>query len=279
VGREHELREIRALLTRSDVRLLTLTGPPGAGKTRLAVEVSAGLGGEFADGATLVELAPISDPGLVTLTIANSLGVSEIRGRSLVETIAASLHGRPVLLVLDNLEQVLQAAPLLAELLQGAPTVKMLVTSRAPLDIPEERIYEVPALRLPDPSARRDLDGLRRTESVRLFIDRARDARADFEFTEENADAVAELCLRLDGLPLPLELASARIRLLSPARAPRRVIGRCAARSSGATTSSRPRSRCSSPASPSSSAGSPSMPPTPWPAASISTSWRVSSRS
>jgi predicted ATPase/DNA-binding SARP family transcriptional activator/Tfp pilus assembly protein PilF len=216
VGRKRELREIHALLSREDVHLLTLTGPPGAGKTRLAVELTTGLGNEFPEGAILVELAPISEPELVALTIADALGVQQTRGRLPAETLAAYLRGRRVLLVLDNFEQVLAAAPLLGDLLHEAPTVKLLVTSRAPLDLPEERIFSVPALQLPDPSSSRNLARLRRTEAIRLFVDRARDARADFELTEANADAVAELCARLDGLPLPLELAAARIKLLSP---------------------------------------------------------------
>lgn len=193
VGRKRELRELRALLNLEDLRLLTLTGPPGVGKTRLAVELTAALSDEFADGAILVELAPIRDPDLVALTIADALGVQQERGRSPAETLAAYLGGRRALLILDNFEQLLGAAPLLVDILQRAPSVKLLVTSRAPLDLPEERIYPLPALQLPDPAFAGDLGRLRRMEAVRLFVDRARDARTDFELTEANAAAVAEL--------------------------------------------------------------------------------------
>ena len=216
VGRSREQREIRALLGAPDVRLLTLTGPAGTGKTRLALEATAGLDAEFPDGVVLVELAPISDADLVATTIAGALGLVERPERGSLEALVASLRGRRTLLVLDNFEQVLAAAPMLTELLTGAPGLTLLVTSRAPLDVPEERIYPVPALQLPDPSRPLEVDRLRRTEAVRLFVARARDIRPDFDLSELNADAVAELCLRLDGLPLALELAAARIKLLSP---------------------------------------------------------------
>jgi len=216
VGRGREQREIRALLSRADLRLLTLTGPAGTGKTRLAVEATIGLDAEFPGGVVLVELAPIGDADLVATTIAGALGLTERPGRGSLDALVASLRGRRALLVLDNFEQVLEAAPMLTELLAGAPGVTLLVTSRAPLDVLDERIYPVPALQLPDPSRPLDVGRLRRTEAVRLFVDRARHARADFELSELNVDAVAELCLRLDGLPLALELAAARIKLLAP---------------------------------------------------------------
>jgi len=216
VGRKRELRELRALLSRVDMPLLTLTGAGGTGKTRLALEATAGLGDAFPDGVVLVELAPIGDPDLVAAAIAETLGVGQVPGQEPAEVLVAHLRGRRALLVLDNFEQVLAAASLLAKLLAGAPGVTFLVTSRAPLGLSGERIYPVSALELPDPSRPRQLGLLRRTEAVRLFVDRARDARADFELSEANADAVAELCVRLDGLPLALELAAARIKLLSP---------------------------------------------------------------
>ena len=198
------------------MRLLTLTGPAGTGKTRLAAEATTGLDAEFPGGVVLVELAPISDADLVATTIAGALGLVERPERGPLEALVASLRGRRTLLVLDNFEQLLDAAPMLTELLTGAPGLTLLVTSRAPLDVREERIYPVPALQLPDRSRALEVDRLRRTEAVRLFVTRARDVRPDFDLSELNAGAVAELCLRLDGLPLPLELAAARIKLLSP---------------------------------------------------------------
>jgi len=214
VGRKQQLREIRALLGRADVRLLTLTGPAGTGKTRLAVEATVG-DGPSRD-AALVELAPVVDPGLVAPAIAATLGLSETSRHRATETVVTYLRGRRMLLVLDNFEQVLGAAPVLGELLVGAPDVQLLVTSRAPLDLAEEHIYEVPPLQLAERSRPTELGRLRRAEAIRLFVDRAHDARADFVLTEENADGVAELCRRLDGLPLALELAAARIKLLPP---------------------------------------------------------------
>ena len=216
VGRGREQREIRALLGTAEVRLLTLTGPAGTGKTRLAIETATGLDAEFPGGVVLVDLAPIGDADLVVTTIAGALGLTERQERGSLEVLVASLRGRRVLLVLDNFEHVLDAAPVLSELLTDAPGLTLLVTSRAPLDLSEERIYPVPALQLPDPSRPLDIDRLRRTEAVRLFVARARDTRPDFALAELNADAVAALCVRLDGLPLALELAAARIKLLSP---------------------------------------------------------------
>ena len=226
VGRSREQREIRTLLAGGDVRLLTLTGAAGTGKTRLAVEATAGLDAEFPAGAVLIELAPIRDSDQVATTIANALGLTARLGDGLLETLVVSLRGRRALLLLDNFEQVLDAAALLSDLLAGAPDLTLLVTSRAPLDIPEERIYPVPALQLPDPSRTLEVGHVRRTEAARLFVARARDARPDFELSELNADAVARLCLRLDGLPLALELAAARTKLFSPREILERLAGR-----------------------------------------------------
>jgi predicted ATPase/DNA-binding SARP family transcriptional activator len=215
VGRTRELREIRALLLREQVRLLTLTGAAGSGKTRLALEVTGGLEGEPA-GAVLVELGRIRDARLVARAIVGELGIQERSGRTAREELLEYLRDRQALLLLDNFEHVLSAVPLVRELLAGAPGVKVLATSRAPLGVPEERLYRVPALVLPDPSRRTSIARLRRTEAVRLFIDRAQAARPDFELSETNAGSVVELCVRLDGLPLALELAAARSNLLSP---------------------------------------------------------------
>ncbi len=216
VGRRRELRELRALLSQVDVRLLTLTGAGGTGKTRLAVEAAAGLGDAFPDGVVLVELAPIVDADLVAAAMVDTFGLAQLPGSDSAEVLVAYLRARRALLVLDNFEHVLEAAPLLANLVVGAPGVTFLVTSRVPLDISDERIYAVKALELPDTSRPFELGRLRRTEAVRLFAARARDARPDFELSESNADSVGELCVRLDGLPLALELAAARIKLLAP---------------------------------------------------------------
>ena len=215
VGRVRELGEIRALLSRVDVRLLTLTGAAGSGKTRLALEVIGGVEGTVAD-AVLVELGRIADAGLVARTIADALGVKEGSGRSSRAALLEYLRDRQTLLLLDNFEHVLEAASLSRELLDGAPGVKLLVTSRAPLGVPEERVYAVSPLELPDRSERRSLAELGGIEAIRLFVDRACAARPDFELSETNAESVIELCTRLDGLPLALELAAARCNFLSP---------------------------------------------------------------
>jgi predicted ATPase/DNA-binding SARP family transcriptional activator len=215
VGRTRELREIRALLNREELRLVTLTGAAGSGKTRLALEVIGGFEGQAA-GAVLVELARIADAGLVARKIADELGVEERSGHSAREALLEYLRDRQALLLLDNFEHVLEAASFLRELLADAPGLKLLVTSRAPLGVPEERVYPVPTLELPNQSQRPSLPEISEIESIRLFVNRARGARPDFELSETNAESVSELCVRLDGLPLALELAAARCNLLSP---------------------------------------------------------------
>jgi predicted ATPase/class 3 adenylate cyclase len=216
LGREREVVEIADLLRRDDVRLLTLTGTGGTGKTRLALQTAAELIDEFEDGVFFVALAPISDPELVASTVAGALSVSESAGRALKEDLRDFLSTKELLLVLDNFEQVVDAAPLVGELLSGCPGLKVLATSRTLLRIYGEHEYAVRPLELADPSHLPPIEELRKYEAIGLFTERARAAKADFSLTHENALAVAEICARLDGLPLAIELAAARIKLLSP---------------------------------------------------------------
>jgi predicted ATPase/class 3 adenylate cyclase len=216
IGREREVATLQQMLRRAEVRLVTLTGPGGTGKTRLALQVGADLLEEFGDGVFFVDLAPIRDPGLVASTVAQTLGVRETGGASLVESLKRYLREKQLLLVLDNFEQVLDAAPTVAELLGAARRLKVLVTSRAVLRVRGEQEFPVPPLALPDPRRLPPVEALSQYAAVELFIQRAVNARADFTVTNENAPAVAEICHRLDGLPLAIELAAARVRLLPP---------------------------------------------------------------
>ena len=209
IGRTRELKEAWSLLTRQDARLLTLTGTGGTGKTRLALRLASGAVEQFPNGVFFVSLAPVRDWELVVPSIAQTLGLREQAGETVLETLSEYLRDRRILLLLDNFEQVLPAAPALSGLLGSAPGVNMLVTSRTPLHIAGERTYSVPPLV--------------ETESVNLFVERAQAADAEFAVTDENARAVAEICARLDGLPLAIELAAPRVRVLSPAALLRRL--------------------------------------------------------
>ncbi|TMC84794.1 MAG: hypothetical protein E6J22_20650 [Chloroflexi bacterium] len=214
IGREKEVDAVHHLLLREDVRLVTLTGPGGVGKTRMALHVAEQLRAHFADGVWFVSLAPISDPDLVIPTIAQTLGLWEAGERSLLEQLQVFLRERQVLLLLDNFEQVVRAAMHVANLLTICSHLKVLVTSREVLHVRAEREFPVPTLSLPDPKRLPDLVALSQYEAVALFIQRAQAARPEFQVTNANAPMVAEICVRLDGLPLAIELAATRIKLL-----------------------------------------------------------------
>src|SRR5947208_9843167 len=202
IGREHEVQSIHALLLRPDVRLLTLTGTAGVGKTRLALEVARDLVHDFADGVHVVSLAPISDPAFVIATIAHSIGLTESGSQSLLDLLKISQRDKQRLLLLDNFEHVITAATLLAELLEACPDVKILVTSREVLRLRAEHQFAVPPLALPDPKHLPDEQSLAQAPAVHLFLQRAQAIRSDFHVTKDNAATIAEICLRLDGLPL-----------------------------------------------------------------------------
>ena len=215
IDREEETAAVEDLLVRQGARLVTLTGPGGVGKSRLALAAAHGLGARFADGARFVDLSAVQSADLVPAAIAAGLGLSTSGGR-LITDVQSYLCTKRVLLVLDNFEQVTGAAPLVAELLAAAPGLAVLVTSRTVLRISGEHEFPVPPLPVPQAGAGRDLAALRGSASVRLFLDRAGAAAPGFALTSQNAPAVAEICRRLDGLPLAIELAAARIRLLPP---------------------------------------------------------------
>jgi predicted ATPase/class 3 adenylate cyclase len=212
IGREHEVEEVTALLERA--RLLTLTGPGGIGKTRLALKIAAHQLGRFADGVYLADLSPITDPSLVPAAIARSLMVREQPGRDLVDSLADHLRDRELLLVLDNVEQVNEAAGAVGRLLDAAPRLTVLATSRVPLHITGEQEFPVPQMAVPDPVRSSNLESLAANEAVTLFIDRAAAVRPGMRLTAANAPTVAQIAVRLDGLPLAIELAASRAKLL-----------------------------------------------------------------
>ena len=215
IGRDAELEQCRQHLRQRDTRLLSLTGPGGIGKTRLALQAAAEMVDEFEHGAFFVPLE-IDDPALVMPTLAETLDVRESSGRSLMPALKEALSNKQMAILLDNFEHLIKAAPSLADLMAAAPRVKFLVTSRSVLRLRGEREIRIPTLSLPRGSRLPPLDELLKFPAIALFTQRARDARPDFELSEDNAAAVVEICRRLDGLPLAIELAAARVRVLAP---------------------------------------------------------------
>jgi predicted ATPase len=219
IGRQAEVTVVKELLMRDpqDVRLVTLTGPGGTGKTRLALRTATDLVDHFEDGVYFVDLAPIREPESVLAAIAQTIGLRETSDRPLLDKLKGGLRARMMLLLLDNFEQVTAAAPQMGELLRDCPQLKLLVTSREALRLRGEHVFPVPPLAVPQADLKRpSIEQLTRYEAIQLFIERAQAVKHDFDLTNENAPAVAEICLRLDGLPLAIELAAARISLFSP---------------------------------------------------------------
>ena len=215
LGREQEVEAVHALLQRPEVRILTLTGPGGVGKTRLGLQVATILQENYAREVCFVPLAPVSDPALVFPTIVQALGLMESEAQTPFLLLKSLLKDRPLLLLLDNFEQIVEAAPQLAELVAACPQLKLLVTSRIVLRVSGEQEFAVPPLPLPRLS-NLDVHTLSQYTAIALFLQRARASKPDFQMNDASARAIAEVCVRLDGLPLAIELAASRIKLLPP---------------------------------------------------------------
>ncbi len=218
IGREHEAADLRRLLSQQDVRLVTLTGPGGIGKTRLALQVAAEAASEFPGGVCFVPLSSVGERSMIVSNIAQAMGVRESANQTVQEGVDeyVSRLDQSMLLVLDNFEHLVTAAPVVSQLLTVGPNLKIAVTSQAPLHVYGEREFPVPPLTLPDLKSIPALDVLSRLPAIALFVERAGAVKHEFKLTRENAAAVAAICTRLDGLPLAIELAAARIKLLSP---------------------------------------------------------------
>jgi predicted ATPase/serine/threonine protein kinase len=229
VGREKELAALKSLLLRPDVRLVTVTGPGGIGKTRLVLQLASVMESSFPGGTYFAALAAVRDPDSVPSVVAQALGVSETGEKAPLEALKEHLQKSsqlPMLLILDNFEHLVNAAPVVAELLCFGPGLRIVVTSRAALRIYGEHEFPVPPLAVPDSRSSPSAEVLRQYSGVKLFLQRATAVKPDFEITRENAPAVAEICSRLDGLPLAIELAAARIKLLSPSAMRARLASR-----------------------------------------------------
>ena len=229
VGREKEVAAAKELLLRQDVRLVTVTGPGGIGKTRLAVEAANALVESFPGGIHFVPLSTLPDPNLIVSVIVQTLGIREAGGQSPLELLKKYLQdsaSAPILFVLDNFEHLVQAAPTVAELLAVGPDLKILVTSRAALHVYGEHEFPVPALAVPDSRSTLPVDVVSQYSAVALFVQRAAAAKPDFELSPQNASAIVEICARLDGLPLAIELAAARVKVLSPSSMRTRLASR-----------------------------------------------------
>jgi non-specific serine/threonine protein kinase len=226
IGRETEVREIKHLLDSN--RLITLTGPGGSGKSRIALQVASKVADQFLDGVFVVDLATVHDTHLLLDMIARTLGIREIPGKLLINTLKQALSDKRMLLILDNFERIIAAGPHLSELLSTSPDLKVLVTSREPLMIYDEHVYKVPPLSKPDLEDLQSAQELMQYESMQLFYQRAAAVKTGFTITDKNAPDIAEICVRLDGLPLAIELAAARSNLFSPEMLRKRLDSRLA---------------------------------------------------
>jgi predicted ATPase len=235
LGREDQVARVVELLGRDDVRLLTITGPGGVGKTRVALQAAADVLEAFPDGVWFVDLSVLDDPALVASVIGGVLGVRE-EGSGLTDRLASVLGGKRLLLLLDNVERVVEATPMISDLLAQVPGLKVLATSRTPLHAYGEHEYPLAPLPLPDRAHLPSVEGMSQYEAVRLFIARAQAVKPDFTVTASNAPAVAEICFRLDGLPLAIELAAALVKMLPPQALLKRLEQRLPLLTGGART-------------------------------------------
>jgi predicted ATPase len=216
LGRTEAAKAIGALLLREEVRLLTLVGPPGVGKTRLGIRVATDIASAFCDGVCFIELATVRDTDQVLPAIAGAMGFPESGSQPLLDTLTVALRDARVLLVLDNFEQVSTAAPIITHLLAAAPALKVLVTSRTVLHLSGEHTFVVEPLALPDLGDEADPESITNSPAVMLFIQGARALNLEFSLAAPQLRTIAEICIRLDGMPLAIELASARLNILSP---------------------------------------------------------------